>query len=61
MSLLFSYLNSVRYNLVVELCREGSREKSLKVFLLWFFLLFPIMHIFTFIYPEISKIYGSLK
>ena len=46
----------------IELCREqfliflyGSRENHLEFFLLWIFLLFSIMHIFTFISPDSSR------
>ena len=49
MSLLFSYLDSVRHSLFIELCREqvflyGSRENQPKVFSLWFFTFFNNTH-----------------
>ena len=58
MSILFSYLNSVRHNPTIELCRDqffvffyGPWKKELKFVLLWTFLIFSIMHFFTFIFP----------
>ena len=67
---LFSYLNSAWHNLVIVLYHEqqyiyiyiyGSRENQLKVFLLYIYLLFSIIYISTFISPESSRFYGSLK
>ena len=67
-ALLFSYLNSARHNSVIELCPEQFfdffyvvLEKNNLKFFAMVFLLFSIMHFFTFISTESSQFYGSLK
>ena len=60
----FSYLNSARHNLVIELCREHFLRVPEKINLKFFrfvFLVFWIMHIFTFISPEIPRFCGPIK
>ena len=68
MSILFSYLNNVRQNSVIELCLENIfcfflwfLEKRTSSFFTMVFLLFSIMHFFTFISPGISQFYSSPK
>ena len=65
MSLLFSYLNSVRNNSVIELCREQNifmipEKSNLKCFAIYFWLT-SITHFVTLISPESSLFYASLK